>query len=247
MRCRARAVDEHNSLAFVATGAAQPAGVHGKPEPLNFFHLKGDVEQLLAAFDAAGIHEEVLVAHSDDTCSWQMWGTANRSELPSTAPCPRGCIRAAPHAPSSWQERRKDARHLRPASSRSRRRAQAQAGSFRRGDISSRRSTSSRCVSPPTLRSRSIRRWSATFPSFCPRAWSLKASVRSSPRWRLPSLRRSFRRKLSVAAHSPQEPIRSSCASASSPAERTLRDDEVASWSQQIVKAVESLGGSLRQ
>ena len=29
--------------------------------------------------------------------------------------------------------------------------------------------------------------------------------------------------------------------------ERTLRDDEVANWSQQIVKAVESLGGSLRQ
>ena len=30
-------------------------------------------------------------------------------------------------------------------------------------------------------------------------------------------------------------------------AERTLRDDEVAAWSQQIVKSVESLGGSLRQ
>ena len=30
-------------------------------------------------------------------------------------------------------------------------------------------------------------------------------------------------------------------------AERTLRDDEVTQWSQQIVKAVESLGGSLRQ
>ncbi len=40
------AVDEHNSLAFVATGAARDPGVHGKPEPLNFFHLKGDIEQL---------------------------------------------------------------------------------------------------------------------------------------------------------------------------------------------------------
>src|SRR5262249_54436793 len=28
--------------------------------------------------------------------------------------------------------------------------------------------------------------------------------------------------------------------------ERTLRDDEVATWSEQIVKAVEALGGSLR-
>ena len=44
------AVDEHNSLVFVASGAARQPGVHGKPEPLNFFHLKGDIEQLLAAF-----------------------------------------------------------------------------------------------------------------------------------------------------------------------------------------------------
>ena len=29
-------------------------------------------------------------------------------------------------------------------------------------------------------------------------------------------------------------------------AERTLRDDEVASWSQQIMRALESLGGTLR-
>jgi phenylalanyl-tRNA synthetase beta chain len=29
--------------------------------------------------------------------------------------------------------------------------------------------------------------------------------------------------------------------------ERTLRDDEVATWSQQIIKALEALGGSLRQ
>jgi phenylalanyl-tRNA synthetase beta chain len=48
------AVDEHNSLAFVATGAARPAGVHGKPEPFSFFHLKGDVEQLLALFAGGG-------------------------------------------------------------------------------------------------------------------------------------------------------------------------------------------------
>jgi len=44
------AVDEHNSLAWAATGAAAEPSVHGKPEPLNFFHIKGDVELLLAAF-----------------------------------------------------------------------------------------------------------------------------------------------------------------------------------------------------
>jgi phenylalanyl-tRNA synthetase beta chain len=45
-------VDEHHSLAMVATGAATAPGVHGKAEALNFFHLKGDMEQLLAAFAA---------------------------------------------------------------------------------------------------------------------------------------------------------------------------------------------------
>jgi len=30
-------------------------------------------------------------------------------------------------------------------------------------------------------------------------------------------------------------------------AERTLRDDEIAAWSQQIIEAVGSLGGTLRQ
>jgi phenylalanyl-tRNA synthetase beta chain len=49
---RGEAVDEHNSLAFVSTGAAQEANVHGKPEAFSFFHIKGDMEQLLAAFDA---------------------------------------------------------------------------------------------------------------------------------------------------------------------------------------------------
>jgi phenylalanyl-tRNA synthetase beta chain len=48
-------VDEHNSLAIVSTGAAQPGGVHAKPAPLSFFHLKGDIEQLLAAFDASDV------------------------------------------------------------------------------------------------------------------------------------------------------------------------------------------------
>ena len=74
------AVDEHNSLAFAATGAARDPGVHGKPEPLTFFHLKGDIEQLLAAFDF-------------DTSD-------GRRRNPSTARCLRGCIPAAPHARS---------------------------------------------------------------------------------------------------------------------------------------------------
>jgi phenylalanyl-tRNA synthetase beta chain len=48
-------VDEHNSLAFVYTGAAGAVSLHEKSAAANFFHLKGDVEQLLAAFASEGV------------------------------------------------------------------------------------------------------------------------------------------------------------------------------------------------
>ncbi len=48
-------VDEHDSLAFVYTGAAGGVSLHEKTAAANFFHLKGDVEQLLAAFNAEGV------------------------------------------------------------------------------------------------------------------------------------------------------------------------------------------------
>ena len=42
--------DEHRRLAFAATGNLAPHSVHGGAEPANFYHLKGDIEQLLTAF-----------------------------------------------------------------------------------------------------------------------------------------------------------------------------------------------------
>jgi phenylalanyl-tRNA synthetase beta chain len=42
--------DEHRRLAFAATGNLAPHSVHGGAEPANFYHLKGDIEQLLSAF-----------------------------------------------------------------------------------------------------------------------------------------------------------------------------------------------------
>ena len=42
--------DEHRRLAFAATGNLAPHSVHGGAEPFTFFHVKGDIEQLLAAF-----------------------------------------------------------------------------------------------------------------------------------------------------------------------------------------------------
>jgi phenylalanyl-tRNA synthetase beta chain len=42
--------DEHRSLAFAATGNLASHSVHREAEPATFFQLKGDVEQILGAF-----------------------------------------------------------------------------------------------------------------------------------------------------------------------------------------------------
>ena len=42
--------DEHRRLAFAATGNLAPHSVHSGADPVTFFHVKGDVEQLLSGF-----------------------------------------------------------------------------------------------------------------------------------------------------------------------------------------------------
>ncbi len=42
--------DERRHLGFVASGNALPGGLHFQAQPYTFFHLKGDIEELLAAF-----------------------------------------------------------------------------------------------------------------------------------------------------------------------------------------------------
>ena len=68
-------VDEHNSLAFVFTGAAGAVSLHEKSSQASFFHLKGDVEQLLAAFDAEG------VTYDHQVPEWLHPGRAARAVL----------------------------------------------------------------------------------------------------------------------------------------------------------------------
>ena len=48
--------DEHRRLAFAATGNLAPHSVHGAPQPATFFHLKGDLEQLLGAFQHSKLY-----------------------------------------------------------------------------------------------------------------------------------------------------------------------------------------------
>jgi phenylalanyl-tRNA synthetase beta chain len=48
--------DERRHLGLVATGDAFAKGVHSSAQPYTFFHMKGDVEELLAAFEHLKLH-----------------------------------------------------------------------------------------------------------------------------------------------------------------------------------------------
>ncbi len=47
---------EHRTLAFAATGNLISANVHRPAEPYTFFHMKGDIEEMLAAFKHGGLY-----------------------------------------------------------------------------------------------------------------------------------------------------------------------------------------------
>ncbi len=48
--------DEHRRLAFAATGNVAPKSLHGEAQPVTFFHLKGEVERLLSAFQRSKLY-----------------------------------------------------------------------------------------------------------------------------------------------------------------------------------------------
>jgi phenylalanyl-tRNA synthetase beta chain len=211
------AVDEHNSLAFVSTGAAREASVHSKPEPLNFFHVKGDVEQLLAAFDVQSLTFDRTVP------TWLHPGRAARAQVGPTTVAIFGQLH------------------------------------------------------PEVAAARKLKQnvWVAEVFVEALYRFALRQSA-YTPVSKYPAVERDFsfvlpegvefesiRQKLTALAIAeltailPAETFRGGSLAAGTysfllrvrfqSAERTLRDDEVANWAQQIVKSVGSLGGSLRQ
>jgi len=54
--------EEHRTLAFAATGNLIPANVHHAAEPYTFFHMKGDIEDLLAAFQHPSLYFDGITA-----------------------------------------------------------------------------------------------------------------------------------------------------------------------------------------
>ena len=53
--------DERRHLAFAATGDAVAKTVHSPAQPYTFFNMKGDVEELLAAFQYSSLHFDTTV------------------------------------------------------------------------------------------------------------------------------------------------------------------------------------------
>jgi phenylalanyl-tRNA synthetase beta chain len=217
-------VDEHNSLAFVSTGAAQPAGVHGKPEPLNFFHIKGDLEQLLAAFD---LNADDAVSFDRTVPAWLHPGRAARAVVADGIAGKTLAVFGQLHPEVAAARKLKQEVFIAE-------------------------------VFVEALYQRALRQ-----PAYTP--VSKYPAVERDFSFVLPEgvEFESIRRKLSelaiaeLTAILPAETFRGGSLAAGTysfllrvrfqSSERTLRDDEVANWSQQIVKAVESLGGSLRQ
>jgi phenylalanyl-tRNA synthetase beta chain len=52
--------EEHRTLAFAATGNLIPANVHRAAESYSFFHMKGDIEDLLATFQYQNLYFDAM-------------------------------------------------------------------------------------------------------------------------------------------------------------------------------------------
>jgi phenylalanyl-tRNA synthetase beta chain len=210
-------VDEHNSLAMLSTGAAQLASVHGKPGPLSFFHLKGDIEQLLAAFDVADVTFDRAVP------TWLHPGRSARAQVADKTVAIFGQLHPEVAA----------ARKLKQD------------------------------VFVAEIFVEELYRLALRQPAYAP--VSKYPAVERDFSFVLPESVEfeSIRQKLALLAIAeltavlPAETFRGGSLAAGTysfllrvrfqSAERTLKDDEVASWSQQIVKVIEELGGALRQ
>ncbi len=215
------AVDEHNSLAFVCTGTAGESTVHRKPEPVNFFHVKGDIEQLLAAFDIPA--NAAPVTYDRTVPAWLHPGRAARARIAGTTVAIFGQLHPEVGA----------ARKLKPE------------------------------VFVAEVFVEALYQLALRQPAYTP--VSKYPAIERDFSFVLPEgvEFESIRHKLSALEIAeltqilPAETFRGGSLPAGTysfllrvrfqSAERTLRDDEVASWSQQIVQSVELLGGALRQ
>src|SRR5664279_244382 len=64
------AVEERPTLAFGATGLAPVEGPHAAPKPLDFFDVKGSMEELLSRFASRSLYFDNFAADSGLMPEW---------------------------------------------------------------------------------------------------------------------------------------------------------------------------------
>jgi phenylalanyl-tRNA synthetase beta chain len=243
------AIDEHRSLAFAATGAASVPNVHRRPEPFSFFHLKGDIEQLLSAFEIPGSEMSSSASSNGATSNDGAATGVARSVEPNL----QGI--AFDRTVPAW---------LHP-------------GRSARAQITGKTVAVFGQLHPEVAASRKLKQEVFVAEIFVEELYRLALHQPTyTPVSKFPAVERDFsfvlpegvefdsiRHKLAalriaeLTAVIPAETFRGGSLAPGSysfllrvrfqSAERTLRDDEVAAWSQQIIDAVGALGGTLRQ
>ena len=243
------AVDEHRSLAFVATGAASTPNVHRKPEPLEIFHVKGEIEQLLSAFEPAGT----------DLSNCAAWNGSATGEGTAT-----GVARSAEPEAGSVIFDRTVPGWLHP-------------GRAARAQIAGKTVAIFGQLHPEVAAARKLKQEVFVAEIFVEELYRLSQRQPAyTPVSKYPVVERDFsfvlpegvefesiRHKLAalriaeLTAVIPAETFRGGSLAPGTysfllrvrfqSAERTLRDDVVAAWSQQIIDTVGSLGGTLLQ
>src|SRR5271157_6153227 len=217
--------EEYRRLAFAATGNLAAHSVHGGAEPVTFFHIKGDIEQLLSAFQ----HNKLYF--DDKTPEYFHPGRSARAVLDGETVARFGQLHPEVAAARKLRqdvflaEVMLDRLHRHPLREPKYQRiskfpAVGRDFSFFFDDA----------VSFERIRSVVVGLGIAELQSFLPaeiyrgeKTHPGKTSPNGAPGKYSTLLHAEFQSK-----------------------DRTLRDDEVAQWSAQMVKALEALGGTLR-
>ncbi len=209
--------EERRHLGFAATGDALAKSVHSAAQPYTFFHMKGDVEELLAAFQHSSLYFDA------QTPEYLHPGRSARAVMDGETVARFGQL----HPDLAAARKLRQEVYLAEV-------------------LLDRLYTAMHCASHAISPSRSSRPWSATSRSSSTMRSPSSASGRRSRSCGISELQKfvpaEIYRGEKVGAGKYSALLHAEFQSK----ERTLRDDEVAQWSSQIIAKLESLGGVLR-
>lgn len=209
-------VNEQPSIALVATGNSLTPGVHGKPEAYTFFHLKGDIEQLLHEFQADSLKYDRKVP------GYYHPGRAARATVNGTAVAYFGQV----HPDIATARKLKQDVFLAELVP-----SQLFVSELREPDYK------------PVSRFPVVER---DFSLIFDEGTEFERMNALVSALKIDELKSFEPVEIFRGGSLPQDKYSLLLRARFQSSERTLRDDEVSAWSQQIVKAMESLGGTMR-